>query len=699
MSNGNRKNLGQTLYFSQFGGERPIPDAFVAAMERAEERTSGYAADAEIPQEVKNDPNVVEAYFDTREKRTNEKVLVVIRKKEGNITLRDFRTTDQGQTVQVDSILFYTTDSTFVRSYPSATQDVAIKDLGNGWSIQEVAVSGTWTTSDPPVFVPGIYQGIELSTRREDPIPSSIRSGLPVEETQSIVTGTVEQPTLGDNDLEARERQVGEERKLLSRSSRDAISLPVLERTGKELTDLLPARFRGLIPTARTTTVTEGTVATPTLGTGELVRTEEQVSALVKLVEVISRAGVTFPVVVVDNATITEYGGGPVTITSSIAVNGTYFVDEGEGVVSSKTTKLGEGHELKETVARVAGSWPILPFGNFDARLQTVIAGTKQVVAKGTTTPSFSSPTVTEVREIDVYREQKIVTTQPLTAVDAYVRVLFGNSTTVSVPPQLISLTGYIDLNGGAGSYSENGFYSLDGNSRGQGGIQLHGSAQASASALPEVGWVVKIPRTSNIPAVHILLYVTNGTSRASIVTAVSAALNAAGGGTCTDWPNFRPQPIAILTVGGKVNIQTQVSVSAHDGVALDYQGAIKFSGSSRTSGNGVSYDVARTTRIVQIPETIHSSLSIGGDTNLTTPQYAAQGTINGGVSGATTSTLVYCTATGGIGNISSLSATTGDATIPSSGKRIHRLVTEPDAEFNRTRVFAEIVDFADITP
>jgi hypothetical protein len=699
MSNGNAKNLGQTLYFSQFGGERPIPDVFVAAMERAEERTSGYAADAEIPQEVKDDSNVVEAYFDTREKRTNEKILVVIRKKKGNITLRDFRTTDQGQTVQVDSTLFDTTDSTFVRAYPSATQDVAIKDLGNGWSIQEVAVSGTWTTGDPPVFVPGIYQGIELSTRREDPIPNSIRAGLPVEEVQSIVEGTVEQPTLGDNDLEARERQVGEGKKLLSRSSRDAISLPVLERTGKELTDLLPPRFRGLIPTSRTTTVTEGSVATPTLGTGELVRTEEQVSALVKLVEVISRAGVTFPVVVVDNATITEYGGGPVTITSSIAVNGTYSLDEGEGVVSSKITKLGEGHELKESVARVAGTWPILPFGSFDSRLQTVITGTKQVVAKGSTTPAFSSPTVTEVKEIDGYREEKIVTTQPLTAVDAYVRILFGNNTNVYVPPQLISMTGYIKLNGGAGAYSENGFYSLDGNSRGAGSIQLHGSAQASAATLAEFGWVVRIPRTNNIPCIHVLLYVANGTSRASIISTISTALNAAGGGTCSDWPNFRPQPVTILTTSEKINIQTQVSVSAHDAVALDYQGALKFSGSSRSSGAGISYDVARVARIIQVPETIHSINTVGGDTNMATPLYASQGTINGGVSGANvTSTAVYAQATGTV-EVVSAATTTGDSTIPSSGKRVHRLVTEPDPEFNRTRVFAEIVDFADITP
>jgi hypothetical protein len=64
------KTKGQALYFSQWGGERPIPPEFVAAMERAEERQSGFPKDAEIPQYVKDDPDVVEAYL--RHKRTQD---------------------------------------------------------------------------------------------------------------------------------------------------------------------------------------------------------------------------------------------------------------------------------------------------------------------------------------------------------------------------------------------------------------------------------------------------------------------------------------------------------------------------------------------------------------------------------------------------------------------------------------------------
>lgn len=616
----NAKNLGQTLYFSQFGGERPIPEAFIAAMEREETRTSGYAADAELPPK---DVDVVEQRFDTSERRTNEKVLVVVRKKPGNITLSDFRTTDQGLSVQVAATLFYTTDTTFARSYPSITQDVAIKNLGNGWSIQEVAVSGT--------FVDGIF------------VPSPF--------------------------------------------SRDSYA--------KERLNLIPEKFRGLIPTLRTKNVVNGQAAIPTLGVGELLRSEEDLTAFRKLVEVLTINDLVFPIDIIDTAVITEYGGGPVNINQRLAVVNTLTVEQGEDVVSSKVTKIGEGHELRDTVRRQAGAWPVMYFSRFDARLQLVISGTKQVVALGSSTGGISGNNITEVREIDGYREERIITTQPISVVDAYIRVLHGNTTNVDVPPHLESLTGYVDAGGGNGSYSENGGYSLGGSAYGGGSIQLRGNAQASAVAIPELGWVVKIPRTSNIPCIHVLFYVANGTSRASIITVLSGIL----GGGVTDWPNFRPQPLTIKGVGAKTNINAQVNVSAHDSLTTDYLGAMKFNSYSRSSGAGYSFDSSITTKIFNVPSTIHADLTIDGFTD-SWSYYAARATINGGVSGATADTgTITCGARGLIIAVSSLSATTGDNAIPSSGLRVHRLVSEPDGEFNRTRVFAEVVNFADITP
>lgn len=742
------KSFGNTLYFSQFGGERPIPDVFVAAMERAEERTAGFVPDAEIPQEVLNDPNVVEVFFDTRERRTNEKVLVVIRKKEGNIVLRDFRTTDQGFTLQVDSTLFYTTDSTFSHSYPSATQDVAIRDLGNRWSIQEVAVMGTF--DDDGVFVAGIYQGIELSKRREDPVPERFRTGLPLTETQSIEEGTVAAPTLGTNDLNASERQIAQHRKLLSRLTREGVTLPfslVSKRTNekkqvvvvtdtyrvattapsvsatqdvqvldlgeghevattevisevfggesytKQIEDLLPSRFRGALPTTLFRQVLEGTVAEPTLGTGELRRTEEQITVLTMLVEVLSRTGVSFPITIVDNATITEYGGGEVTITSSINVNGTYSVQTGEGVVSSKITKLGEGHELRETVARVAGSWPALPFASLDETNRTIIAGTKQVVAKGSTSAGVSGDNVTEIKEIDNWREERIIRNFPTSTLDSYSRVLHTN-TNIELPASLQSVTSYMQIHGGNGSYSEGGSYNIGGN--GSGGVDLSGNAQASAAIIPEIGYVIRTYNGNNVPCRHILFLAAFGSTRSQILSLATTKL----GLTVNDWPKFSAQPVTVLCVGQTSSIRVNATQRVHSSTKVDYLGAVKSTGESRSAGTGAQSEVGVDIKVVRISPCIHPILAIGGDTSHDLPTgYLAQAQISSGAAGspAVTSLIGYAAVAGAVSFIQGNEATPGISAVPSSGVYAHRIVTEADEVRNRIRVMVEVIDFADI--
>jgi hypothetical protein len=738
------KNNGPTLYFSQFGGERPIPEQFIAAMDRAEERTK-VPTDSELP---KLSDEIIEARFDTRYENTNEKSLIVVKKKIGRVgPLEDFRTTDQGRSVRVLSTMYRTADTTFEKEFPTATQDVARKDLGNGWTIQEVAVEGTF--DEDGNFTPGFYQGVELSTRREDPVPNKFRLALETEQVQSIEEGTVAQPILSDNDLEASERQIAQHRKLLTRLTREGVTLPfslVSKKTNaqkqlvivtdtyrligtapditatedvevtaldnehevvttavvasvfgneaysKQIEDLLPIRFRGTLPTTLTRQILAGTASMPTLGTGELKRTEEQVTLLTKLVEVLSRTGVSFPVTIVDKATITEYGGGEVTITSSIDVNGTYSVQTGEGYISSKITKLGEGHELRETVARVAGSWPQRLFARWLPRLQVFVTGYRQVVAKGTTSAGISGSDITEVEVVDGYREDKIVSTQPLSLVDSYVRVLQG-LTNLNLPPEITSLQSFYTKGGEAGSYTENGNYTLS-PTYGVGSLSLRGSAQASASCIPELGWVVKIPRTQNVPCRQVLLFVANNATRPDIFSVINVALGSPG---LNEWPDFRPQPILVLLKGGKVNGRLDISASAHDAVTTDYAGVVKYSGYSRTNGGGISVDIAVTSRLMQIPETIHGNLTILGEGASDSFAKSATGSIT---CGAATSQPLGGTATasGSVQIISGGGETPGaNHTMPSSGYRVHRLVVEPDAEFNRLRVFAEVVNFADI--
>lgn len=685
------KNKGPTLYFSQFGGERPIPEQFIAAMDRAEERTK-VPLDEKLP-ELSDE--IIEARFDTRYENTNEKWLVVVKKKKGVVgPLLDFRTTDQGQTVQVSSIMFRTSDETFVRERANLTQDVAIKDLGNGWAIQEVAIMGTFVGD---VFTPGIFQGIELTTRKDDPLPAWMRIGAKETIVQEVVPGTVTQPDLVGNDLSASERQLALTRKLTTRLTREEIALPSTQRFVKQLEDILPVKFRGLLATYRTSIAVAGVAAEPTLQPGELIRSEEQITVAVKLVEILSRAGVTFPIEITESATITEYGGGLVNIITRIDVVGTLTPEEGEQFVSSRVTKLGEGHEMRETVVRVASEWPTRRFARWIPRLQTFVTGTKRILGINTGIVGAVGSTVKEVVEVDGYREEQVISDQTtlLTALDAYVRVLHNN-TNVHVPPQLVSIESRYTKGGDVGSYTENGSYNLSA-TRSVGSLQLRGSAQASASIIPEVAPIVKIPRTQNIPCKHVLLYVSNTATRAAIIALVNVAIGSPTP-ALAEWPDFRPQQMLVLLKGGKANGKLDISASAHDSIVTDFNGVIKYDGYSRTNGSGVSVDISSISRLVQIPETIHTTISsVGGDGASDSISYGATGYIHCNAASSDPTISGVATAVGSVEILSGGAATLGNPTIPATGQFLHRLVTEPDSEFNRVRVFAEVVDFADI--
>ena len=673
------KSFGPTLYFSQFGGERPIPAEFIAAMDRAEERTAGFAADAEIPQSILADRNVVAAFFDTGERRSNEKVLVVIRKKEGNITLQDRRTTDQGQTVQVDATLFYKTDETFVRSFPSATQDVAVKDLGNGWSIQEVAVMGTF--DDDGNFVPGIYQGIELEQRREDPVPDRFRVGLLITQTQEIVDGTVEAPTLGANDLSVSERQIAQHRKLLSTLTRDGVTLPFSlthKRTNEQKQIVTITETYRLEGTAPEASALQNAIILD-LGEGHEVVTTEVIDEVFAATEYATEIPVVFP---------TRHIAGIPEVTTSSNVEGTAATPTlTPGVTSKLERQLNKFVKRLSSTLRNITSWPVLMGQRIDRGV--VVPYTEQVVAAGTSVGDDN----TEIEPLSSEWSLKKVHT--LTQVDAYFRVLH-NTTNIDLPPELSAVTGYMEINGGSGSYSEQGFYSIGGN--GSGGLSLQCNAQGSAAIVPEAGFVLKPFWGNNKPCFHFLCYMPVGATRQEILDRMSAVF----GSTVLDWPLFAPKRVTLKCTGQHISMSLKGSISAHSSTRLNYKGEVQSTGESRNRGSGLSYETGVNVKIIHIPESIHPALTIGGS-SLSTTTCQSQCSMSTGAAGevpVSTGVITSPVMTGSIivveSGTTTVPATPGNTQVmPTSGLRLHRLVSEPDNTFNRIRVFAEVVDFA----
>lgn len=191
------KNPGPKLYFSQFGGEQPIPPEFIAAMERAEEVQS---VPNDVGPEALSD-TIIESSVKTD--RTDERVRRTIKKKSGNIVLRAIHTNDKGQPVQVTRTL-YPTGST--PTQPSATQTVAVQDLGNGWSIQEVGVEGSYIAN---VFTPGLFSGKTREVGTPIVIPEEFRASSGISTNTDVVAGLVADTiSLGANEVHRLETQV-----------------------------------------------------------------------------------------------------------------------------------------------------------------------------------------------------------------------------------------------------------------------------------------------------------------------------------------------------------------------------------------------------------------------------------------------------------------------------------------------------------
>lgn len=790
-------NPGKKLYFSRFGGEQPIPPEFIAAMERWETKQS-LGESKTGPEELSD--TVVESRVETD--RTNERIRVTIGKKPGVVgPLLDFRTTDTGQGVQVEATLF----RTGTKGYPvpqTATTNVVVKDLGNGWSIQEIATEGSWVNG---VFVPGIFSGNVFEKAKDKVIPPRFTSDIPVVTTRIDEEGTAEMPELTGDELRERQEQISQFKKRTEISSQPNPELPVILNKGKdtnerkqtvgvvetlmdaadavetptvlkdvkvtqispdlkieevrtilalfgaklyseEVPDNIPQEFRVAVPVTSTEEIVAGTAELPVLEAGDLLRSEQQVTELTKLVKLVTRAGLSLPVTLVSKETnedkqvvlvtrVLRVNDGndtePTALTDVVVQN----LGDGNVVETTKTKpsvldkavyqvttpdvvpprfQTEDKTEVKHKFIGTAGV-PTLSPGIYEKSESQIDAFVKETTV---TTRDDSSPAVLEGQiydevldipiqfsetlegantslgnnrkeitplneDLDQVRTWSIT---PIQAVlDSYAKS-FAGTTNVDLPPELISLQPYVEGTASAGSYNENGFYTLAG--QGSGSISLRGSAQGSASILTDLGFEINQPWGSNVSCIHYLFFVASGTSRAATITKLNTLFSIAA----ADWPKFVPKALSFACQGQKMSAETNMSAHASDSIHTDFNGDIKHQGLIRTTGTGQSFEVGSSLKVVRIPPTIHQALSVGGYS--AHAAFTASGTISTGVNSQ--SGFVAGQADGVI-LPASVAATAGQATITAGlGLRVCRIVSEI-AKYDRIRVHCEVVNFADI--
>lgn len=198
------KNPGPALSSEQLGGEDAIPPEFRAAMQR--KTTQQARPNPDTPEALS--PIIVESKVETN--RTDERVRTTVTKAPGPIILRSVNTNDQGQPVQIVRTMD-TTDELTPPTPPDATTNVAVRDLGNGQSIEEVSVEGTYDENGN--FIPGVFSGNLFSKEKPSVIPQDFQPSFPQITTRIDEAGTAVPPTLSPDELQESQEQISQFKK------------------------------------------------------------------------------------------------------------------------------------------------------------------------------------------------------------------------------------------------------------------------------------------------------------------------------------------------------------------------------------------------------------------------------------------------------------------------------------------------------
>lgn len=270
------KNPGPLLITEQLGGEDPIPVEFRAAMQRIQEVQENPVETG--PEELSD--LIVESRVE--QDRTDERKRITIKKIAGNIVLLWTNTNDQGQPVQITRTMFPTGTTPDV---PTATTSVSVKDQGNGWSIQETSIEGTYV-GDPPVFTPGVFPANAYSAQIPDVIPQDFQALLPTTTTKLESAGTAVAPTISGDELSETQEQLTQFKKRVTTTSRATPELPAALE-GAEVTEHGVASIARILDTAPQG-VTAGTlilssVETP-LGNGLSILETHELAAFPELI-------------------------------------------------------------------------------------------------------------------------------------------------------------------------------------------------------------------------------------------------------------------------------------------------------------------------------------------------------------------------------------------------------------------------------
>ena len=145
--------------------------------------------------------------------------------------------------------------------------------------------------------------------------------------------------------------------------------------------DLIPAEFRALVPQKTEEHTVDGTAALPVLGSGEMVRREEQRKVGVKKVSVQSR-DMTTPPVITGQRIDPKWNGAVLDLEQKIVPAST-VITQVFGMTEAQIKPIDGVNAIQETWNKVETAFPKVKYQRFDADLQAVVTTEQSVEAVG----------------------------------------------------------------------------------------------------------------------------------------------------------------------------------------------------------------------------------------------------------------------------------------------------------------------------
>jgi hypothetical protein len=268
------------------------------------------------------------------------------------------------------------------------------------------------------------------------------------------------------------------------------------------------------------------------------------------------------------------------------------------------------------------------------------------------------NPALSETEELDLSALTTFLSTYYLK---------YSGRVNVDLPDRLVSVASVIEQNSGAGASSEDGTASLSGN--GSISLSLRATAQASASILPKVFAKVQPFYGNNVKCTHVHIFLLAPVVDSDITTRLATILGTA----ITAWPKYNPVIEEIRVVGGRFSLQ--VSASSQGSASVGDTG----SSSSAGGGTGYSEEKGLSVEMVRISPVIHPLISLSGTLSTTQSLSASAASEAAGVGPAESisrSGSIAASVTP-----SSLAATAGTNTWPTTGTFLYKIDSEPFIE------------------